>query len=135
MNCYLCQRVGVPTAAVAVCRSCGAACCYDHLEERAHAGRGPGMQPMLAPRVEILCERCLVLQSSLFASARRKMAESVSATSVHKKRPVSGLPNARQAICTVEELLGLEHPKPQEQARKGWRRFFGRKGSFWHMEQ
>ena len=38
------------------------------------------MQPMLAPRVEILCERCLALQSSLFASARRKMAESISVT-------------------------------------------------------
>jgi len=83
------------------------------------------MQPMLAPRVEILCERCLTLQSSLFTSARRKMAESISMTGVHKARSASGLPNARQAISTVEELLGLEQPKPQEQARKGWRGFFG----------
>ena len=35
MNCYVCAKSGEAVAAVAVCRSCGAGLCLDHLREAA----------------------------------------------------------------------------------------------------
>ncbi len=129
MNCYMCLHAGVSTSAVAVCRSCGAACCFNHLKERTHAGRGPGMQPMLAPQVEILCERCMMLQSALFTSGRRKGVNSASISTTFKPSATRTLPDAKEAVKTVEELLGLEHAGRLDSFRRGWRRFFERKRS------
>ncbi len=126
MNCYMCLYAGVSTAAVAVCRSCGAACCFDHLEERAHAGRGPGMLPELASSVEILCERCVALQSAPFMAAQGKMAESVPVSSALKPPAAARLPNAKEAVNAVEDLLGLAPTELPGGQHKGWRRFFGR---------
>jgi hypothetical protein len=36
MNCYDCQHNGQRTAAIAVCRDCGAALCPDHTTEATH---------------------------------------------------------------------------------------------------
>jgi hypothetical protein len=83
---------------------------------------------MLAPHVEIFCQRCVSLQSSLFATARRKVAESVGAPTALKARSAPALPNAKEAISTVEELLGLDRTETKG-ARKRWRRLFGRKGA------
>ena len=33
MNCYVCDRAGRVTAAVAICRSCQVALCREHLDE------------------------------------------------------------------------------------------------------
>lgn len=126
MHCYFCQRAGVSTWAVAVCRSCGAACCIDHLEERAHAGRAAGMLPMLPPRVEMLCARCVALQSSHLSAASRSAAENVNVSSPLKMQPAPALPEAREAISAVENLLGLEPSASIQAPRKGWRRFFSR---------
>jgi hypothetical protein len=83
------------------------------------------MQPMLAPRVEILCERCAALQPALFSAARRKAPGDVGASTALTPEARRTLPDAQEAITTIEDLLGLERaemPAP----RKGWRRFFGR---------
>src|SRR5579885_251709 len=73
MYCYLCQRQRVTMSAVAICQGCGAGCCIEHVEEWIHPGRAPGLQPMQAPRIEMLCQRCLVLQAPLLARARRQV--------------------------------------------------------------
>lgn len=43
MNCYLCDHQGYATAAVAICKDCGAALCREHLDEGLLAPRPTGM--------------------------------------------------------------------------------------------
>ncbi len=127
MNCYFCQRLTTARPAVAICQSCGAACCLDHLEERTHPGRGHGLQPMLAPRVEIFCQRCMELQGSLLSGIRRSAARRVNASSEVPSDTAAALPDAREAVCAVEDLLGLQRsPVADKYGTRGWRRFFSR---------
>ena len=138
MHCYFCRRAEIETLAVALCQACGAGCCLDHLEECAHAGHGPGMLPMQSPRVEILCLRCLALQTSIQCGAAlptpagwktggtppARAGRETGGTS-HTATPL--LPDVAEAIASVESLLGLPRASaPEQQSSRGWRRFFGR---------
>ena len=109
-------------SAVAICQGCGAACCLEHVAERAIPGHGPGLVAMVLPRLEMLCQRCLKLQSSVLAGTGQH--KSVRAKKAAADAP--GLPNAQEAISTVEALLRGEHA---EAPLSRWRRFFARKRS------
>lgn len=125
MYCYLCQRQRVDMSAVAVCQGCGAGCCLEHVEERVHPGRGPGLQPMQAPRIELLCQRCFGLQSPLLARTRRQVKAARSASSVLKTSAPPALPSAQEMISAAEDLLALRSSPVSEQHKPGgWRRFF-----------
>ncbi|HEY7127040.1 MAG TPA: DUF2180 family protein [Ktedonobacterales bacterium] len=121
MNCYTCQREGHTMPAVAICQGCGAACCLEHVEERATPGHG--LASMAVPRLEMLCQRCLGLRASALVGVGQS-------TSVPAKKAATGapvLPNANEAISTVEALLRGE--RPAEASLSRWRRFFTRKRS------
>lgn len=125
MNCYLCQRQRVDMSAVAVCQGCGAGCCLEHVEERVHPGRGPGLQPMQSPRIELLCQRCLALYAPLLARTRRQVKAIRSASSVLKTGATPALPDAHEMISAAEDLLGLRSSPIADQRKPGgWRRFF-----------
>ncbi len=127
MHCYLCQRQRVTMSAVAICQGCGAGCCLEHVEERVHPGRGPGLQPIQAPRIEMLCQRCLALQAPLLARARRQVKAVRSASSALKATPSSALPDAHVVISAAEDLLGLDSSRAVDRGVPGgWRRFFKR---------
>ncbi len=81
------------------------------------------MVPMAQPRVEMLCQRCAELRDTAFAGASRNKT-------VRAKRGASAaaLPDAAEAVSTVEALLGLERaPESASIPATGWRRLFGRK--------
>ncbi|HEX6777423.1 MAG TPA: DUF2180 family protein [Ktedonobacterales bacterium] len=125
MNCYLCQRQRVDMSAVAVCQGCGAGCCLEHVEERVHPGRGPGLQPMQSPRIELLCQRCLALHAPLLARTRRQVKAIRSASSVLKTGSTPALPDAQEMISAAEDLLGLRSsPVANQRKPGGWLRFF-----------
>lgn len=127
MYCYLCQRQRVTMSAVAICQGCGAGCCLEHVEERVHPGRGPGLQPIQAPRIEMLCQRCLALQAPLLARARRQVKAVRSASSALKASASSALPDAQVVISAAEDLLVLgSSPVSDQHCSSGWRRFFKR---------
>jgi hypothetical protein len=110
-------------SAVAICQDCGAACCLEHVGERATPGHGSGLAAMVLPRLEMLCHRCLKLQASALAGIGPHK-------SVRTKKAAAGapvLPNAQEAISTVEALL--RGARPAETPLSKWRRFFTRKRS------
>lgn len=114
-------------SAVAICQGCGAGCCLEHVEERVHPGRGPGLQPIQAPRIEMLCQRCLALQAPLLARARRQVKAVRSASSALKASASSALPDAQVVISAAEDLLVLgSSPVSDQHCSSGWRRFFKR---------
>jgi len=79
------------------------------------------MQPMQAPRIEILCLRCLALRASLFLGVRRGTARCVVAAAGAGK----ALPSAEEAVGAVEALLGIQPTAASsERASRGWRRLF-----------
>ena len=81
---------------------------------------------MLAPRIEIVCQRCLALQASLFAPARRSRGKRAKAATA----PALVLPNAQEAISAVEDLLGLQRAQAASSERAGgWLRFLNRRRS------
>ena len=125
MYCYLCQRQRITTTAVAICQGCGAGCCLEHVEERVHPGRGPGLQPIQAPRIEMLCQRCLALQAPLLARARCQVKAYRSASSALKATTSSALPDAQVVISAAENLLALDSSQVLDRGVSGrWRRFF-----------
>ncbi len=125
MYCYLCQRQRVTMSAVAICQGCGAGCCIEHVEEWIHPGRAPGLQPMQAPRIEMLCQRCLVLQAPLLARARRQVKAVRGTSSALKTTTSSALPDAQVVISAAEDLLGLDGSRILDRNLSGgWRRFF-----------
>lgn len=125
MYCYLCQRQRVTMSAVAVCQGCGAGCCLEHVEERVHPGRGPGLQPMQAPRIELLCQRCLALHAPLLARARCQMKAAKSVSSALRTSAAQALPSAQEMISAAEDLLGLRSsPTADQHKLGGWRHFF-----------
>ena len=127
MYCYLCQRQSVTISAVAICQGCGAGCCLEHVEERVHPGHGPGLQPVQAPRIEMLCQRCLALQAPLLARARRQVKAVRSASSALKTIALPALPDAQIVISAAEDLLGLDNSRILDRhSSSGWRRFFKR---------
>jgi hypothetical protein len=78
---------------------------------------------MAVPRLEMLCQRCLGLRASALVGVGQS-------TSVPAKKAATGapvLPNANEAISTVEALLRGE--RPAEASLSRWRRFFTRKRS------
>lgn len=125
MYCYLCQRQGITMSAVAICQGCGAGCCLEHVEERVHPGHGPGMQPMQAPRIEMLCQRCLALQEPRLVRASRQMKAVRSPSSALKAGSSSALPDAQIVISAAEDLLELDSSRASDRDESGgWRRFF-----------
>ena len=125
MYCYLCQRQGITMPAVAICQGCGAGCCLEHVEERVHPGHGPGLQPMQAPRIEMLCQRCLALQAPPLARARRQMKAARSTSSALKDSSLSALPDAQVVISAAEDLLEVNSSRaPDRDGAGGWRHFF-----------
>ncbi|WP_405987899.1 DUF2180 family protein [Streptomyces sp. NBC_00986] len=61
MNCYECHESGRTTAAVAVCRNCGAALCPEHIKVNAqHLERpeGMGVTTLKEPARRITCLIC-----------------------------------------------------------------------------
>ncbi|MEU6394673.1 DUF2180 family protein [Streptomyces sp. NPDC046939] len=61
MNCYDCHQAGTPTAAVAVCRTCGAALCPDHLKvstQEIHRQEGMGLSTSRQPARRLTCPTC-----------------------------------------------------------------------------
>ncbi len=42
MNCYMCDRTGATTEAVAICQHCGASLCRDHLDDDLLAQKAAG---------------------------------------------------------------------------------------------
>ena len=125
MYCYLCQRQRVTMSAVAVCQGCGAGCCLEHVEERVHPGRGPGLQPMQAPRIELLCQRCLALHAPLLARARRQVKAARSASSALRTSAATALPSAEEMISAAEDLLSSRSSQIADQHKPGgWLRFF-----------
>ncbi len=113
-------------SAVAICQGCGAGCCLEHVAERAVPGHGPGLVSMVLPRLEMLCRRCLELQASALVGMGQYKSVRVKKAAVDA--PV--LPNAQEAISTVEALLRGAHAAVSPEApRSKWRRFFARKRS------
>ncbi|MFE9600540.1 DUF2180 family protein [Streptomyces hokutonensis] len=61
MNCYECHQAGTTTAAVAVCRNCGAALCPDHIKvnpQHLERPEGMGVTTLKKPARRITCLTC-----------------------------------------------------------------------------
>ncbi|MEW2131889.1 DUF2180 family protein [Streptomyces sp. NPDC005435] len=67
MNCFDCQDLDVTTAAVAVCRSCGAGICGRHAHPYAqvlHRAAGMGTATRRRAARRLLCETCAAAERS-----------------------------------------------------------------------
>ncbi|WP_018549442.1 DUF2180 family protein [Streptomyces sp. LaPpAH-108] len=67
MNCFDCQALDTATAAVAICRSCGAGLCDRHAHphpQALHRAAGMGTATRRHAARRLLCETCAVAERS-----------------------------------------------------------------------
>jgi hypothetical protein len=115
MNCYLCQveTGNTPRPAVAVCQTCGAAICQEHLIEM-RTVQTPGMASYGGTKVGMICCRCYAAAA---APRRPRERRPVKARYEWKgawwwgwlrRQLVPHLPSPEEAVETVERFLSHE---------------------------
>ncbi|MEU3657906.1 DUF2180 family protein [Streptomyces sp. NPDC032161] len=58
MHCLDCRMQGTVNTAVALCVTCGAAICQDHVKLAAGSRRGPLLGPLNSQAREVRCRQC-----------------------------------------------------------------------------
>lgn len=107
MFCYYCMEHGRDVRAVALCRWCGGAACYEHvLDVRSAAEPVALIGPQLPPRHEFVCRRCWDSHTHPAAQATTTRPRQIG-------QREGALPEATDAVRLAEAFLRDEHSHHQ----------------------
>ncbi len=107
MHCYYCMEHGRDVLAVALCRWCGGAVCYEHVRD-VHSPTEPVVRigPQLPPRREFVCHRCWESQTHPAARATTTRPRQIG-------QREGTLPEGTDAVRLAEAFLRDKHSHHQ----------------------